>query len=83
MTTPGKLFIVRYKYHRDSAISIEPIEKPEEFPAGAGVEISGRFVGQQHPGVIHQCPRDGNSLLLAARKLSGLVMQPASKPELR
>jgi len=32
------------------------------------VEVPGRFVGENDPRLVDECPRDGNALLLATRK---------------
>jgi hypothetical protein len=36
--------------------------------AGGGVEIAGRFVGQQQPGLVNQRSKVGQPLLFAARQ---------------
>ena len=42
-----------------------------------GIQIAGRFVGQQHLGIGDDGARDGDTLLLAAGKFGGGVMFPA------
>ena len=43
---------------------------------------AGGLVGQNDRRVAHQRPRDGYALLLAARKLVGLVFQLIAQPHL-
>ena len=45
----------------------------------AGVEVAGRLVGQDHPGLGDQGPGDGDALLLAARQLTRLVVGPVGQ----
>ena len=58
----------------------EPFAQVEEqavdLVAVVRVEVARGFVGQQHGGRIDQRTGDGHALLLAARKLSGLVVAP-------
>ena len=46
------------------------------------VQRAGGLVGQNDRRVAHQRPRDGYALLLAARKLVGLVFQLIAQPHL-
>src|SRR6266700_1224783 len=39
---------------------------------GKQVEVAGRLVGEQHGGLVHERPGDGDALLLAAGKLARL-----------
>src|SRR5262249_15943987 len=45
-------------------------------------ERSCRFVRQNDLRMIHQCPCDGDTLLLAAGQLAGVVLFPAFEPDL-
>ena len=44
-------------------------EEPHDRVAGVRVELAGRLIGQEQLRPVGQCPRDGNSLLLAAGEL--------------
>ena len=48
-------------------------EELVQFFGGGGVEVARGFVGKDDGGFVHQCARDGYPLLLATRKLGGLV----------
>ena len=39
-----------------------------------GIEIAGRFIGQQNSRLVHDGARDRHALLLAARKRAGLMI---------
>jgi len=43
------------------------------------VEIAGRLVGEQQRRVVHQRPRDGDTLLLASGELIRMVAQPVAE----
>src|SRR5438477_1687436 len=46
----------------------------DDFPGGRRVEVPGRFIGQEDLRIVHERPRDRDSLLLAARKLIGKLV---------
>ena len=48
---------------------------------GRGVEVAGGLVGEQQPWLQHQRPGQRHPLLLAARQLAGLVVQPLAEPD--
>src|ERR1019366_6202842 len=50
-----------------------PVARREAAP-GPSVQRSGRLVRQDDFGIVHQRPRDGHALLLAAGKLAWLVV---------
>lgn len=50
-------------------------------PPAFGVQRTGGFIGEDHRAAIHQRPRDGNTLLLTTRHLSGAGMQ--TMPEVK
>src|SRR6266508_4036705 len=45
------------------------------------VQITGGLIGEQDSGTIDDCARDGNALLLATRKRTGLVIEAAGYTE--
>jgi hypothetical protein len=51
-----------------------PYER-QDLVAGAGVEVPGRLVGQQHRWIDRERTRDGDALTLTARELVGQVLQ--------
>ena len=48
--------------------------------AGALIQISGRFVGQQQRRIRRERARDGNALLLSAGKFTGTMVRAIPKP---
>jgi hypothetical protein len=46
-----------------------------------GVEVAGRFVGQDHFGIVDEAAGDGHALLFAAGKLVGPVLEPFAEPD--
>ena len=49
--------------------------------AGAGIEVAGGFVGQDHERIVDQRAGDGHALLLAAGELVGPVVQAVAQPD--
>src|SRR5579864_8500175 len=45
------------------------------------IEIAGRFVGEDDPGIVDQSTRDANALLLATGKLGGQVVGSISESD--
>jgi len=58
---------------------VQLLEQAHEFNAGAGVEVAGRFVGEQHFRPADERAGDGDPLLLSARKLAGKVVAPLAE----
>src|SRR5262245_15920705 len=50
---------------------VDPVEHLHDPDGGVGIEVSGRLVGQQQRRVVDERTGDGETLLLAARKLVG------------
>ncbi len=66
--------------HQDDGnllFAIESGEERHDLIAGLAVEVAGRFVCEDQPGVVGQCPGDGDSLLLSARELIRQAMAEA------
>src|SRR6185436_6059829 len=80
----GPLRGVRVVGHHDDGLlelSVGPVEEVEHFLGGLAVEITGGLVGEQHLGVGDECTGDGHALLLAARQLSRVVLEPVPEPD--
>jgi chromate transporter len=60
-------------YDGDALFAIERLQCLHDFVGRAGVEISGRLVGEQHAWRIDERACDCDALLLAAGKLAGAV----------
>ena len=55
-------------------LTIDVEQQVDDVLAVVGIEIAGRLVGQQHLGLVRECPREGDTLLLAARQLRRVVV---------
>ncbi len=60
--------------HDGVALLVEAFEERHDFVAGGGVEVAGRFVGQQNRWIVDQGASYGNTLALTAGELVGLVV---------
>ena len=49
--------------------------------AAIGVEIAGRFVGEDHSRIVRQRARQGNALLLPDAQLARFVVEPFGKTD--
>ena len=58
---------------------VQLFQESQYLPACAGVQSAGRLVSQNDSRTACQCPRDGNTLLLTAGKLVGLVPELIAK----
>ena len=74
---------VRFVRHHDDgdAAVVQLLENSHDFDAGAAVEISGRLVGQQHFRIVDQGARDRDALLLAAGKLTRMMIFAAGQAD--
>src|SRR5581483_4170157 len=50
------LSLMSHQHHRDAALPVQPLQDRHDLFAVGGVQIAGRFVGQQHPRLADQCP---------------------------
>src|SRR5688572_30791848 len=72
----SEIQIMRYE-HKSSACGGIQLEKQLHNPvARRGVQISGGLIREKNFGLVHESPREGHTLLLAARKLCRIMMQP-------
>jgi hypothetical protein len=61
----GDCCVVRDEHDRLAGL-VQPGEHAHHFPGRLGVEVAGRFVGEKQVGLVHECARDRDSLLLAS-----------------
>src|SRR5262249_22618101 len=64
----------------DAAL-VELPEDRHDLDAGSAVEIAGGFIRQQHLRIIDQRARDGDALLLTARKLTWKMVLAARESD--
>ena len=72
----------RASLRRMALLAVEFFQHAHDLAAGLGVEVAGGLVGDQDPGVVHQRPRDGDALALAAGELVGAVLEAVVHAEL-
>ena len=64
---------------RPAALSVA--EERHEFGRGLRVEVAGRFVGEQHRGIVDECAGDRDALLLAAGEFVGPVRRAVGEAD--
>ena len=78
----GKFVVVRHDHKGGSPRLVQGAHQSEySFPA-MGIEIPGRFIGQDQVRVLHQCARHGYSLLFTTGELAWLVVEAMPQPNL-
>lgn len=77
----GKRRVMGDQNQRHVALGLLGKDQIGHLLAGFGVEITGRFVGDQKFWRRRQRPRNGDALLLAARQLSGIMGQPFTEAD--
>jgi len=65
---------------RDSAL-VELLKNRHNLDAGAAVEISGWFIGEQHLGIVDQGAGNCDALLLTTGKLARMMIFAAAEPD--
>src|SRR5258705_2858394 len=75
----GDVRLVRHEDDGDAALDVEALEDAHHLDARLRVEIAGRLVGEQQRRVVHQRPRDGDRLWLAAGELIRMVAKPVAE----
>jgi hypothetical protein len=76
----GDVQVVGDQHDGHALLGVQRLEQRHDLLAGAGVEVAGRLVGQQHLRVADQGAGDGHPLLLAAGQLGRPVVQPVPHP---
>ena len=65
----------------DPVLPVEPAQKFHNLKAGFRVKGTGRLVGKYDAGRCYQCPGNGDSLLLSAGELVGIMLCPGPKSQ--
>ena len=69
-------------HHYDGlAFAVDRLEEVENALAGFGVEVAGRFVGENDCRVVGQHPGEGDALLLADAQFRWFVVQPVGQAD--
>ena len=72
--TGRKLAVVGHQNEGDSALVLDPEEHLVEAFARPRIEVSGRLVREEHPGLGREGPSHRDPLLLPPRQLPGAVI---------
>ena len=64
-----------HQHQGGSGRGIDLENQPYDLLGGFRVKVAGWLVGEKNLGTIHEGPGNGDALLLASRKLDGIVMQ--------
>ena len=74
MSMRGNVVIVSDE-NEGLALLVKLVEEPKDLGTGGRIEITRRFVGEDHQGIVDEGAGDGNALLLAAGKFEGFVVE--------
>jgi hypothetical protein len=69
------------QHQRESALSPQGVEQPDDLVPGVLVQVPRRLVGEQHPGLLDQGAGDRHPLLLPAGQLAGQVLRAIGEPD--
>ena len=83
VTPFGQRQVVRRDQRRQAMRAVQPLQQPKHSPGILLVQISGRFIGEQHSRPCNQRPSNRHTLLFSARKLSCTVIGSILEPYLR
>ena len=75
--------VVRHVHRRDAEVGLQSGDVGPHLHAQLRVEVRQRLVHQEHAGDAHDRPPHGDSLALAARKLTGLALEIRGQPQQR
>jgi len=67
---------------RGARRAVEVEEQVFHSLGGLGVEVAGRLVGKQDPGLVDERPGHGHPLALPARELRRVVVEPVAEAHL-
>ena len=79
----GESGVVRDQHQRRPRFAIEPKEHLDDRLAGLGVEISGRFIGEENLRPMDESPRQRHPLLFAAGELQRIMFETIGQANLR
>ena len=74
-----RLGVVGHHHDRLAELAVQLVHEAQHLLAGRAVEIAGRLVGHHERRVGDQGAGDRDALLLAARQLVGIVIQPVGQ----
>src|ERR1700732_4465306 len=83
VATRGERQVVRRDQRRQLVRAMQPLQQLEHGPSILLVQVSGRFIRQQHGRPGDERPGNGDALLFPARKLPCTVLRPLLQADLR
>ena len=75
--------VVRDDDRQGAKLAVDVLDRVENRDAGADIQGAGRFIAQQDVGAFGDGTRDGDALLLAARKLRRPVLDARAQSQPR
>src|SRR5690606_22265636 len=78
---PGEVGVVRDEHERRAALAVQLLEQLDDRFAGRRVEVARRLVGEQDSRLVDERAGERDALLLAARKLRRIVVEPVGEPD--
>lgn len=77
----GNGFVVSDLNDGQPSFPVQTLEYVHDDLSGAGVQGTGRLIGQDNRRLANQSTGDGHALLLAARQLERVMVTPVGKPD--
>ena len=74
----GYLRIVGHEYDGTS-LGMQLLEKDQYLERCTGIEVTGRFIGEDDGRIVYQCPGDGDALHLSAGHLVAFMHQAVAQ----
>src|SRR5260221_13088229 len=78
-TTRSKRYIMGNEHQRGAALGVPGEQQIDDLLSGVLVEIAGRLIGHDDLWIGRKRTRDCDTLLLAARKLSWIMIEPLAQ----
>src|SRR3954447_26595448 len=78
-----KLVVVGHEHEGRAAVALQPEEQLDDLLAGGLVEVAGRLVGNENGRVRRHRTGAPATLLPAAERLRGLMLEPAAEADRR
>ena len=73
------ILFVSHHNHR-IPLAVNPLEQVHDVNRGFGIQVPGRFVGQDDGGIVNQCPCHSHPLPLSPAHLVGTVLHAVAQP---
>ena len=81
VAAPGDGVVMGDQHQRRAVLLLQREQDVDDDGAGVAVQVARRLVGQQQPRPHHEGAGEGDALLLTARKLRRIVLQPVAQTD--